>query len=86
MCKCVICKKEVEVYPEFGKKDYVLLNSDGDFACSKECEKFSFRLSNAAFPKPLLLSENSLFFENETIPSKKELASIGVDRIVTIKH
>jgi len=41
MCKCVICKKEVEVYPEFGKKDYVLLNSDGDFACSKECaEKY----------------------------------------------
>lgn len=57
----------------------------GIFACSKECEKFSFRLSNAAFPKPLLLSENSLFFENETIPSKKELASIGVDRIVTNK-
>ncbi len=54
----------------------------GVFACSKECEKFSFRLSNASFPTQLLLSENALFFENKNMPSEKELSSIGVDRII----
>ena len=57
----------------------------GIFSCGHECEKFSFKLNNTAFPSNLLLSENALFFENNTLPSEKELASIGVDRIVSNK-
>jgi len=57
----------------------------GIFPCSRECEKFSFKLSNAAFPKPVLLSENALFFENKSIPPKKDLACIDIDRIITNK-
>lgn len=33
MLKCIVCKKEV---PEYGG---VLLNADGDFACSETCKK-----------------------------------------------
>ncbi len=57
----------------------------GIFSCSKECEKFSFELSNSCFSTPLLLFENALFFENKKLLPEKELASIGVDRIVSNK-
>jgi hypothetical protein len=55
----------------------------GITACGRECKKFSFRLGNRAFPRPLLLSGNALFFENNVLPGENELASRGIDRIVT---
>jgi len=34
---CVNCNKEIDI--EFGPRQHVLLNSDGDFACSSACAR-----------------------------------------------
>jgi len=54
----------------------------GVFSCNLECKKFRFRLSNKAMPEKLLIIGNGLFFENAKLPSKKELVSKGIDRLV----
>jgi hypothetical protein len=57
----------------------------GILPCAQECSQFHFKLTNSCFPKPLLLTGNAIFFENESIPSEKELASLGIDRLVSNK-
>jgi len=56
--------------------------SVGIFDCGKECLFFKFKLSSKAFPKPLLLLGNGLFFENNNLPSEQELLAKGINRIV----
>jgi len=60
-------------------------NRVGIFPCKQECNSFKFRLTNKPFPKQLLLLGNALFFENSSLPTKKQLASQGIDRLVTNK-
>jgi len=57
--------------------------SIGVLSCSKECLSFKFKLSHKAFPKPLYIIGNALFFENTALPPEPELAEKGINRIVT---
>ena len=50
----------------------------GIFPCNKECLKYSFKLENEQFKKPLFLFGNALFFENGKIPATLN----GIDRLV----
>ncbi len=49
-------------------------------SCSRECERYLFKLKSKDMPVELLLKGNSYFFENKKIP--ENLAAQGIDRIV----
>ncbi len=52
----------------------------GIFPCGKECQKYTFYLTNSDIPVKLILKGNTQFFINEKIP--RNLKSNGINRIV----
>lgn len=48
--------------------------------CSRECERYLFKLKSKDMPIEILLKGNSYFFENRNMP--KNFAAQGIDRIV----
>jgi hypothetical protein len=54
----------------------------GVLACNRECLSLGFEQASSAFPKPLLVLGNGLFFENRSLPEAKTLDEKRIDRIV----
>jgi hypothetical protein len=48
--------------------------------CSKECQRYAFRLSHKNMPVDLFLKGNTQFFRNESLPHNLE--DLNIDRIV----
>ena len=57
------------------KKEYV-----GIFPCNKECQRYTFTLSNPVMTLPLVRKGNTMFFMNDTLP--EAVTKRQVDRIV----
>jgi len=58
-----------------GEKDRI-----GIFPCRKECQKYTFKLTNKDMPVPMVLKGNTQFFRNDNIP--ENLEPKGIDRVV----
>jgi len=59
-----------------GKKSILKINP-----CNKECQKYTFHLRHASFPKKIFLKGNTQFYKN-TLTNFKGWLRMGVDRIV----
>ena len=68
LCLAISC----EVH---GKEDIV-----GIFPCEKECQKYTFHLTNPVMPVPLIRKGNTIFFRNEKIPG--DMGEKNINRIV----
>ncbi len=69
---CLACNsKKLSDYKKIG-----VLN------CGKECLSTHFEQTNKAFPRPLLVFGNALFFENPSLPNQESLEEKGINRLV----
>lgn len=67
---CLAISREVH-----GKEDEI-----GIFPCKKECQEYSFQLSHASMPLPLIRKGNTVFFRSEVM--QEGLEKKGIDRVV----
>jgi len=52
----------------------------GIHPCEKECQEYTFKLTNKDMPVTILLKGNSQFFRNDKLP--ENLEEMGIDRLI----